>query len=212
MAAIFWLMILVPVVWSVITDPAPGFGRSKAASRNLACEQLNEDAVRRRYPGTLEEVSSRGDFVDIRTMACGARIMAYDERPVRDGLLLTALQERAADIAQKVIAQPDAAGRTWLVEAFYPDPKVATKLAFAVKAALVERQQKVSDRVPTLAAGDVLVLGATPPVRAYPLACARYQAEGSLAADDTLLMITLTDPRDVTLSVGRCTAGEWQWI
>ncbi|MCA9541796.1 MAG: hypothetical protein KC620_23025, partial [Myxococcales bacterium] len=101
---------------------------------------------------------------------------------------------------------------TWLVEVFHPEVAVGQKISFAVKNALLDRGLHASDRAPALAAGDIEVIGAVEPERAYPLVCARYAAAGSLRPDDALMAVVLRDPRETMLHVGVCADGRWRWL
>ncbi|HCF60033.1 MAG TPA: hypothetical protein DFS52_18820, partial [Myxococcales bacterium] len=98
------------------------------------------------------------------------------------------------------------------VDAFYPQPEVAAKIAVASRTDLAERGQRVSDRVPLLAAGDLVVLGGMPPQQAYPLACKRYFDEGTLAEKDAFLNLMILDPREAQLHAGLCVQGKWTWL
>ena len=139
--------------------------------------------------------------------------MPHGARRAQDDAILYGLRTTAAEMAG-LVAELDEPRpeRTWLVETFYPDPGVAHKIAFAVKSALLDRDLSVSDRAPTLAAGDIEVLGQLRQSAAYPLACTRYASAGSLRADDALLAIVLRDPRETILHAGVCTDGRWRWL
>ena len=108
--------------------------------------------------------------------------------------------------------RPDLDARTWLVEAHYPSASVASKISFATKNALVELGLSVSDRMATLAAGDVDVIVRMSPEDAYPAACRRYFASGSLGADDALLSVILRDTQATILHAGLCEQGQWTWL
>jgi len=207
------LPVLVPMAVSLVEDPAPGVTRTRAEARNMDCTRLTEAAAHDRYPGQFREPAPRGDFSETGVIVCKGRIMEPGERPRRDEALLSELSRSAAEIAESAIALgAQHADKTWLVDAFYPDPAVAAKLAFATKTALVERGRRVSDRVPILASGDILVVGRMPPNEAYPLACARYRAEASMGDDEVLLAVVLLDARETTLHAGLCTGGRWRWL
>ncbi|HKU71349.1 MAG TPA: hypothetical protein VJQ51_10950, partial [Burkholderiales bacterium] len=192
MFGLLLLFLLVPSLVMLAGDPSAGLVRPKAVARSVTCEELDADAARRRFPGTTAPANPRGDFALRKTLACAPRIMARGERPDRDERLLGELQAQAVGLVQRALARGAGSVRVWQVEAFYPDAQIAQKVAFAVKVALMERQQRVSDRRVPLAAGDILVLGVTAPEQAAPLACARYKAEGSLQDGHAALMITLT--------------------
>ncbi|MHB8876561.1 MAG: hypothetical protein ACYC8T_22935, partial [Myxococcaceae bacterium] len=139
------------------------------------------------------------------------RIFKEGERPGRDEAILSRLTAASRELAEAA-DDPSLADATWLVDAFYPDQTVAGKLSFAAKVSLAERGRRVSDRVPVLAAGDVLVLGTMPPTQAYPLACSRYYAEGSLSDTEVLLGVVLLDERETILHTGLCVRGKWRWV
>lgn len=207
------LPLLAPVIVGLAHDPAPGLTQSKVEARNLICARQGEAVTRRQHPGSVEEPRPRGDFLESDVVACQGRLVAYGDRPDRDELILSELQASATDIVQAAVALGPRVGiRTWLVEAFYPDAAITGKITFAVKTALVERHQQVSDRVPILAAGDILVLGTTPAAQAYPLACRRYHAQGSVGPGEALLGVVLLHARETALHAGLCVDGVWQWL
>ena len=102
--------------------------------------------------------------------------------------------------------------RTWLVEVYYPRVAVGQKIGFAVKNALLDRNRIVTDRAPTLAAGDIEVIGRLPHEKAWPLACMRYRAVGALGENDALLAVVLRDHRETMLHAGTCIDGVWRWL
>lgn len=206
------LAIPFPGLTEVVNDPAPGVMHSKAAARNLDCKRLGEAEARARYPGAVSESPPRGSFIqNTQALACTRRIFALGERPGREEAILSNLSEAVSELAAAA-DDPSLAGATWLVDAFYPDQTVAGKLSFATKVALAGRGRSVSDRVPVLAAGDLLVLGTLPPTRAYPLACQRYWAEGSLTDSEVLLGVVLIDEYETILHTGVCHLGVWRWV
>jgi hypothetical protein len=89
---------------------------------------------------------------------------------------------------------------------------VAAKISVAARTDLVERGRSVSDRVPLLAAGDVAVVDHMPFSKAYPVACARYFAEGTLAAPSVFLALMIVDAREAQLHAGLCARGTWRWL
>lgn len=214
MALVILLFVLPPVLplFAPLTDdPAPGIFSTKAEARNLDCERLSEIDAHRRFPGTVSEPAPRGTYIETDAMACRARIMEDGDRPPRDEAILQDLSVSAAEIVEAALVASDR-NATWLVEAFYPDLSVGTKIAFATKTALAERGRRVSDRAPLLAAGDLLVLGRMTPLEAYPIACARYAALGSLVDGEVLLAPILTDLRATILHAGVCSDGTWRWL
>ncbi len=194
-------------------DPSPGPNRPKEWSRNLSCERWDAVAGSHRYPGEIKPPPPRGGYVERFTMVCREPMLRPGLRSPLDGALLGALQTSTVALVDAAASlRPDLAGSTWLVEVFVPSPPVAAKLAFATKNALMGRGLSVSDRTPLLAAGDVEVLTRMPPDEAYPAACARYFATGSLSNSDALLAVVSRDPRETIVHAGICVAGTWTWL
>ncbi len=209
------MFVLLPLpLWAQLTrDPGPGTTSTRAEVRNLDCARISEERAHELYPGIVPEPSARGSFIETSALACDNRIMQYGERAPRDEAILSTLSDAVGELTEHAAAVTPAAERaTWVVDAFYPQPAIAAKIAFAAKTTLVGVGRTVSDRVPLLAAGDVLVLGRMPPQKSLPLACQRYFAEGSLGENDVLLGIALLDSRATVLNAGLCRRGEWRWL
>ena len=212
----FWLYLLLFYTPSLIEDardPLDGWLPAQTALRDLDCEAMTTEGARRRAPGQVPESSPRGDYLNRRAVICRERLMPHGARRAQDDAILSRLRITAGDMAA-VVAELEAPrrDRTWLVETFHPDSSVAHKIGFAVKNALLDRGLRVSDRAPTLAAGDIEVLGGLDPRAAYPLACTRYASAGSLGTGDALLAIVLRDARETVLHAGLCLDGRWQWL
>jgi hypothetical protein len=207
----FWLLIPFYLMEHA-TDPSPGFFQSKTAARNLDCTRLTQAQAHQLHPGQVPDVPARdlaGGSTD--ALVCATRIMNHGERPPRDEAILSTLRQTVGAITQlagAVTTEPV----TWHVDAFYPQPAVAAKIAVAARTDLAERGLRVSDRVPLLAAGDVALLSTLAPREAYPLACARYHAHQSLGEGDAFLGLMIVDPRETTLHAGLCLRGEWRWL
>ena len=213
--AIFLLIILpvfLPLSISLLQDPAPSLTVSKKESRSLECKRLTEVSAHEQQPGLVSEPAPRGSFMDIQVVHCHEVLMQIGERPLREEAILSDLSSRVATIAETARSLESAKDKRWMVDVSYPAPGVAAKIAFATKTALLDRSLYVSDRVPVLAAGDLLVLARLDARQAYPLACQRYVAEGSLSDNDALLVVALIDARETVLHAGLCTAGEWRWL
>ncbi|MCK5690617.1 hypothetical protein KAI87_15160 [Myxococcota bacterium] len=207
------LPFLLPLLAQITNDPAPGLTLSKTESRNLQCVRMSEEGARELHPGLIGASSPRGDYLEVSAVVCHERIMHDGERPVHDEAILSGLSPMISDIVSaSVAAMPEAEGKTILVEVFYPDRAIAAKIAFATKNALLAKGRKVSDRVPSLAAGDIDVLTRLKPQKAYPLACNRYFAEGRLSHNDVVLAIVQRDSRETILHAGLCVSGEWRWL
>jgi len=212
----FWLYLLLfymPNIVETARDPMTGYLTPDVSLRNLDCEPISTEGARRLAPGRVSEPAARGDFLNRRAVICRERLMPMGVRRPQDDALLSNLRGLAADMAGAVAeAAPTARDRTWLVEVFHPDAALSYKISFAVKNALMARGVRVTDRAPSLAAGDVEVLGLTPQNKAYPLACARYVAGGALGPDDALLAVVLRDPRETIMHAGVCVDGRWRWV
>lgn len=212
----FWLFLALfylPSLLERAQDPLDGWLPSEAALRKLDCDPVTMEGARQLAPGRLPEPSARGDYIERRAVICRERLLEPGIRRPRDDALLSRLRATADETAALVDElDPAERQRTWLVETFHPDPAVGHKIGFAVKNALLDRSLKVSDRAPALAAGDVEVIGRLEQQAAYPLACTRYAAAGSLGAGDALLAVVLRDPRETILHAGVCADGRWRWL
>lgn len=194
-------------------DPAPSLTRSKARSRQLDCDRLSLEEAVRRFPDAVRPPRPNGDFVERSVLACAERLTRPGLRDPQDEAILRELSATAATLASRVDnLSSELLGRTWLVETYYPNVPVSTKVSFAAKDALVQRGLAVSDRRPILSAGDVDALVRMPPLEAYPAACARYAATGTLRPDDVLFAVVALDPRETELHAGLCADGRWAWL
>lgn len=204
---------LLPTLLLGARDPAPGLTMSRARSRTLECERLTAEIGHERYPGVIQAVRPRGEYVERSALVCAERLLRPGLRADRDEAILSTLQPLVTDLtAAAGQLHPELAGRTWLVETYYPSSQVSAKLSFATKNALVDQGLHVSDRTPVLSAGDVEVLTRMPPEEAYAAACRRYGDNGSLGPGDALLAVVSRDPRETILHAGLCTDGRWAWL
>jgi hypothetical protein len=204
-------LLLIPAL--VTPDPAPGLFRSRERARSFECERMEADAAMRRYPGEVRPARPRGEYMERSALVCTQRLMRPGLRDDRDEAILSSLDPLVTELTGAAgDLHREVAGRTWLVEVYYPSAPVSAKLAFATKNALVGKGLSVSDRTPVLSAGDVDVLTRMAPEEAYPAACRRYADNGSLGADDVLLAVVSRDPRETTLHAGLCTDGRWAWL
>jgi hypothetical protein len=192
-------------------DPSPGPWQGRQEARNLECSRLTQQQAHELRPDLVAEPFARGGFALTDALACRRRFLDLDERPARDELILSSLRESVGEITRQAAAR-GLDGLTWHVDAFYPEPSVARKISVAARVDLAERGQRVSDRVPLLAAGDLVVLAGLPPNQAYPLACARYFAQRSLGESDAFLGLMIVDPREAQLHAGLCVKGDWTWL
>jgi hypothetical protein len=192
-------------------DPA-SLWLSRQETRSFECNRVSQDQAHELRPGIVPERSPRaGTFEFTDALICERRYLAPGERPARDEAILSSLRASAQEIAQlATVGVPE--GTTWLVDAFYPEPMVASKISVAVRTELVERRHRVSDQVPVLAAGDIAVLRRLKPSEAYPLACSRYFAEHSLSDQQRFLGLMIVDARETQLHAGLCSDGKWRWL
>ena len=194
-----------------LSDPSPGITQSKQDARNLDCELLGQARAHELYPSEIPDLPARGGGQPAQVLACRGRYLAHGERPARDEGVLSTLGKTVGALVQEASALVPGEV-TFRVDAFYPEPAVASKIAVAAKTALVERGRKVSERAPLLAAGDLSVLWSLPPKTAYPTACLRYAAEQSLKDDEVFLGLMIVDARELQLHAGLCIRGEWRWL
>lgn len=202
---------LLPVI-AHVNDPAYDFTRDAAERRRYSCERLPQESAHRLFPGRVPEPAPRGVvWIQSDALHCEPRVLDVDVRSPRDEAILSTLTERVGSIAAAVASTAPPSTR-WTVDAFYPNPRVALKVAAAARTALAEKGASVGNGVPVLAAGDLLVLRTLRASRAFPLACQRLVAEGSLAEDEAFLAIFLLDSRETQLHAGTCRNGRWEWI
>jgi hypothetical protein len=206
---LFALLSLLPRL--VEPDPAPGVLRSKAAARQLDCARQSAALADALDPGALRPPEPRGDQLPRDQVTCRERLLRPGLRADRDEAILQDLADQSTGFAARAqgAEMPD---HTWLVEVFDPSPAVAAKLGFATKSALVGQGLRVSDRIPAFAIGDLEVLTRMAPADAWPAACTRLRATGSLRPDDALLALVSLDPRATVLHAGLCAGGGWRWL
>jgi hypothetical protein len=193
-------------------DPAPGLFNSKAQSRAYECERLDIAEAHREHPGEVRAPGPRGEYIDRSALVCTEKLVRPGLRNEQDEAILASLDERASELGSLAGLRPDLSEKTWLVEAYYPNPQVASKVSFATKNALVSQGLLVSDRTPILGFGDMDVITRLPPEQAYAAACQRYSDNGSLGPDDALMGVVLLDPRETQLHAGVCANGSWSWV
>lgn len=203
---------LMSAVLLFVDNPADPIFQGRRAVRNLDCTRMPQAQAHALYPGRVPEPAPRTQtLTDIDALVCKRRIIAYDERPARDELILTTLRQTTAALTQAAVALGKRE-TLWYVDAFYPDARISSRIAVAARTELVERGARVSNKVPVLAAGDLLVLRDLRVPDAFPLACTRYAAEQLLNDHEALLAITLVDDRESQLHAGVCLDGQWQWL
>lgn len=190
----------------------PTLLRTREERRNLDCFRLSEAEAAARFPGQVPRTPGReiaGGNADV--LACSPRYLGVGERPNRDEAILSTLSSQVSNLAEtaSALAPPNA---LWHVEAFYPSLAVAQKIAVAARTSLAERGLPVSDRVPTLAAGDVAVLATLPQSEVYRTACARSFSSEVMGPDDVFLGLMIVDPYETVLHAGLCQRGEWRWL
>jgi hypothetical protein len=210
-ALIVMLLLPLPLLVQAAADPAPGIWQSKREARNLECVRMSLQQANDLHPGQFPEAPARRTASLHEALVCGRRIMAHGERPARDEHILSSLSVQVGELGEAAVAA-EGAHLTWHVDTFYPEPRVAQKVTVAARTHLAQTGRKVSDRVPLLAAGDLVVLSRLPPQDAYPLACARYFAAGALKEGEAFLGLMIVHPRETQLHAGTCVDGQWRWL
>ncbi len=209
----YFLLSLALLPFAFGPDPAPGVFTTREQSRHYDCQRVGPETGHQRYPGEIAAAKPRGDYVERSVVICKERLMRPGLRAAQDEAILYSLQQLATGLVTAAHAKrPDLVDKTWLVETHYPSGQVAAKIAFATKNALVLQGLQVSDRTPILGVGDVDVITRMAPEQAYPSACVRYHATGSLGEDDALLAVMNLDPRETILHAGLCVDGRWEWL
>lgn len=212
MKTCLWGGLVLVVGGGCAADPA-GFFATRKELRSLDCRRITQAEGANRFPGQVPEPSVRGQtFSDTDAVICERRMLDGDERPPRDEAILSGLSTEVGDLV-KIAATTDGTQEAlWHVDAFYPEPQVAAKIAVAARTTLAEQGRAVSDRVPILAAGDVAVVSRLPPGQSYAIACKRYFAEKSLGEHDVFLALMIVDPSESQLHAGVCAQGHWRWL
>lgn len=193
--------------------PAPGLFRTKKTVRRLDCERLSTEAATTRYPGEIEPMRPRGDYVERDVVRCQPRLLGEGLRTAHTDALLRGLERSAQEIAGHVGALgANGTTRTWLIEAHDPDVRMVGKLRFALQNAMASQGLAVSDRTPRLGLADLDVITRMPPALAYPAACRRYSDNGSIGPGQALVALMSLDPRETALHAGVCVDGGWTWL
>lgn len=205
------MFLSLPIFVEHMSDPAANLWQTKEEARNVECVRMPQAAAHALYPARIPEPPARRTIAETDAMICTPRMVRHGERPARDEAILSGLSRSVAELTEAAVAAAGGA-LTWHVDAFYPEPRVASKITIAARTELAEGGSRVSDRVPLLAAGDIAVLSGLAPKDAYPLACSRYFAQGILGAGDALLGVMIVDPRETQLHAGICVGGAWRWI
>lgn len=209
---IIMLLLPLPLVAEHASDPVPFIWQGRQELRNLDCTRMSQERAHELYPGQVPEPAPRTANLTITdALVCTPRIMKVGERNARDEVVLSSLRETTEEITEAAAALAPA-DTVWHVDGFYPDARVASKVAVAARIRLAEHGHKVSDQVPMLAAGDLLVLRDRAAKDAYPLACKRYFDEKILKDNEAFLGIMLLDSRETQLHAGVCVAGGWRWL
>jgi hypothetical protein len=203
----------------VLTLPYPGsdpalraYRDGRTAVRDLECDRVPQVEAHKLHPARVPEPAPRGDaFMQYEAMVCSRRLLPWGEHPARDELILDNLSTSIAGLVQPALGLGDK-DTVWTVDAFYPDVDVTARIVGAARAELAQRGVNVSNTVPLLAAGDLLVLRRLDVKQAMPVACSRFQAEGSLGEHDAFIGLALVDGHESELHSGICQNGTWRWL
>ncbi len=204
--------LLVTAMSGCAVDPASVFA-SRREARSLDCTRTTQAEASARQPGLVPEPAARGaNFSITDAMVCERNMLDGDERPPRDEAILSTLTASMGELLRSASLEATARDTLWHVDAFYPDARVASKIAVAARVALVEQGRLVSDRVPLLAAGDVAVVNRQRVEQRFPMACHRLFTEQTLQAPQVFLALMIIDPRESQLHAGLCSGGQWKWL
>jgi hypothetical protein len=179
--------------------------------RRFSCERMTQARAHELHPGRVPEPGPRtGALNQGYAFVCVPRELPIDFRAPREEAILSNLSTTIAALTESAVAAvPNA---HWTVDAFYPDRVMTAKLATAARTRLAERGAHVTNGVPLLAAGDLLVMRTMTIDKKFPVACRRFHDEGSLGPDDAFLAIVLVDSRETDLHAGICVNGNWRWL
>jgi len=210
---------MTPVVLSLLSvfgfltrDPAPNLFRGRDDARRLECVRWFGKVAERQLPGRVAPAKPSG-VTEPEALVCRGRLLRPGLRDSRDEAVLRELESKVSAVASQVASvRADLSGRTWLVEAFYPNPAVGTKISFALKSALMRESLLVSDRLPLLSATDLEIITRLPPNEAYDVACHRWHTTGQLLPSDVLIAQIVRDRRETNLHTGLCIDGRWSWV
>jgi hypothetical protein len=193
-------------------DPAQQAWRGRQEGRQLDCTRMSQAAAHERHPAAVPPPTMRGTALqELDALVCERRMVRYGTRNDRDELVLSTLHAEVTALAQQAMAGTAPATR-WLVDAYYPQPEVARKIANATRTTLAAAGQQVSSQPPLLAAADVAILHGLPIADALPWACRRLAAEGTLEATDAFLAVALVRAQETQLHAGICQQGGWRWL
>ncbi|MEL6543669.1 MAG: hypothetical protein AAFQ82_03525 [Myxococcota bacterium] len=207
---IVFVVLPFPIYADLARDPGPGATTNASDVRDLECERLSYEEARKRYPGEIRARAPRGDAQERDALVCVQRIFSWGERDPRDEAILSSLDEETRQLVGEALARSPS--KTWIVHTHYPNPRLAEKITFASKSALLDAGETVSDRKARLSGQDIDELSRLAPRESAAIACSRYAKNGSLRNDEQLLAMYLVHPQETSLHAGICRGGDWQWI
>jgi hypothetical protein len=216
-ALLFWLSVLF-LSSDHAADPIQQAWLGRSHTRDLSCERVSQAEAHRRFPATVPATAMRSTtFMDVDALVCARRLVPVGERDARDDVIVSQLGTEVAAIVGAVAGVVDPAdmgegGGRVFVDAWYPSPPVAQKIAIATRQALAQGGHRVSNLAPLLAAGDVEVLQSLSIAEALPVTCARLFAEQTLTGRDVFVGVALLRDNETQLHAGLCQKGRWQWL
>ena len=217
-ALLFWLSTLF-FASDHARDPIQESWRGREQTRQLECERLSQAEAHQRFPAEVPPPAARtATMMELDALVCARRVTPWGKNDPRDEVILSTLSDEVAALtlaASSVLrSQANGAERQGrlFVDAFYPQPQVAQKIANATRLSLADAGHRVGSRAPLLAAGDVEVVGTMSLQQALPITCARLFAEGTVVGDDALVVVALLRDNETQLHGSLCQRGRLQWL
>jgi hypothetical protein len=210
-ALLFWLASLF-YASDHAGDPIQQAWQGREHTRQLECERLSQAEAHRRSPAEVPPPAARtATMMQLDALVCARRVVPWGKSDPRDEVILTTLSDEVAAIVNAAASAIEGDGRVF-VDAFYPQPEIAQKIANATRIGLADAGRRVGSRAPLLAAGDVEVVGAMSLMQALPITCARLKAEGSLTDNDAIVVVAIVRDNETQLHGGVCQKGRFQWL
>jgi hypothetical protein len=210
-ALLFWLGTLF-LASDHAGDPIQQAWWGREHPRTLECERFSQAEAHRRHPAEVPPPAARtSTMMEIDALVCARRVVPWGKSDPRDEVIVSILSDEVSAITLLANAAIEGEGRVF-VDAFYPQPELAQKIANATRLSLADAGRRVGSRAPLLAAGDVEVTFSMPLQQALPVTCQRLFAEGSVVGDDALVMVALLRDNETQLHGAVCQKGRLRWL